>query len=52
MDDAAVTANASGAGDAGRDTEDIEPPLQSSDYLFDYVVLGLLEVVAGVPTLT
>lgn len=51
VDDAAATANASGAGDDGRDTRDIGPPLQSSDYLFDYVVLGLLEVVADAPTL-
>jgi hypothetical protein len=51
VDDAAVNANASGASDDGRDTSDIGPPLRSSDYLFDYVVLGLLDVVAVAPTL-
>jgi hypothetical protein len=46
-DDVVPTANASGARDEGRDIRDSEPVLQSSDYLYDYVVLGLLDVVGG-----
>jgi hypothetical protein len=34
--------------DEGRDTREIEPQLRSSDYLYDFVVLGLLEMVAGI----
>jgi hypothetical protein len=47
-DDVASTANASTARDEGRDARDIEPHLQSSDYLYDYVVLGLLDIVASI----
>ena len=42
-----MTANNSVPRDAGRDTRDSEPQLQSSDYLYDYVVLGLLDAVGG-----
>lgn len=45
--DAARTANASAARDEGQDTRDSEPELRSSDYLYDFVVLGLLDVVGG-----
>ena len=43
-DEVARTANASTARDEGRDRRDSEPELRSSDYLYDYVVLGLLDV--------
>jgi hypothetical protein len=33
--------------DEGQDTREIEPQLRSSDYLYDFVVLGLLDMVAG-----
>jgi hypothetical protein len=46
-DDVTRIANASGARDEGRDIRDSEPVLQSSDYLYDYVVLGLLDMVGG-----
>lgn len=46
-DDVARTENASAARDEHRDTRDSEPELRSSDYLYDYVVLGLLDVVGG-----
>jgi hypothetical protein len=44
-DDVARTANASTVRDEGRDTR--EPQLRSSDYLYDYVVLGLLDMIAS-----
>jgi hypothetical protein len=47
-EDVPRTANASAARDEGRDTREIEPQLQSSDYLYDYVVLGLLDRVASI----
>ena len=34
--------------DEDRDMREIEPQLRSSDYLYDYVVLGLLEMAAGI----
>ena len=34
--------------DEGLDTRDTEPELRSSDYLYDYVVLGLLDMVASI----
>ncbi len=46
-DKVARTANASTADDEGRHTRDMEPELRSSDYLYDYVVLGLLDMVAS-----
>jgi hypothetical protein len=49
-DDAAMTANAFAARDEGTDTRDIEPQLRSSDYLYDYVVLGLLDMAASIMT--
>ncbi len=39
-----MAAAASAARDEGRQVEANEPELQSSDYLFDYVVLGFLDV--------
>ena len=46
--DMARTANAFAPRDEGRDTRSSEPELRSSDYLYDYVVLGLLDVVGGI----
>lgn len=46
-DDAARTGSASAARDEGHDTRGNEPELLSSDYLYDFVVLGMLDVVGG-----
>jgi hypothetical protein len=47
-DDVAQSAKASATQDGGLDMRDTEPELRSSDYLYDYVVLGLLDMVASI----
>jgi hypothetical protein len=46
-DAAARTADASAGRDEGYDARDVWPELRSSDYLYDYVVLGLLDMVSS-----
>jgi hypothetical protein len=41
-----VAQSQSSGGDNGRNAPDTEPELLSSDYLYDYVVLGFLDVLA------
>ncbi len=36
------------ADEEDRDTRDTEPELRSSDYLYDYVVIGLLDVIGSI----
>ena len=45
--DAARTAAAFSVHDNGRDATNNDPELQSSDYLYDYVMLGILDVIAA-----
>jgi hypothetical protein len=47
-DDFARTRHASAARDEDSDAKDIWPDLQSSDYLYEYVVLGLLDIVGSI----
>lgn len=49
-DGVARTASASAAGEEGPERTDNQPELQASDYLYDYVVVGFLDVIGAART--